>query len=414
MNFPFFIAKRTDDYTQAKHNFSRPTITIATLGVALSLIVMILSVSIITGFKNQITNKITGFGAHINITHVNNRMGAEPTPINLDSTQIQSLRNCPPIEHVQGYTHKPGIIQANNKLHGLIIKGVGTDFNWSFLQRHLIDGRIPLIDVQQENQEVLISNHTAQLLNLHTGDTFITYFFQDKVRVRKFIITGIYKTDFTDFDKMSIFTNQMLLQKLNGWSKEQVSGVEIYIHDFDQLESVTDSVYFSFIQQWMMETPDLIVQNIKETNPILFGWLDIIDMNVWIILSLMIIIACFNMTSGLLVIILERINMIGILKALGASNTCIRKIFLTQAAFIIIKGTFWGNLIACTCILIQKYSKILSLDPENYYIAYVPVHFSLFHLLLINTATILIILAVMILPSMAISRISPAKAIKFD
>lgn len=414
MNLPFFIAKRIHFGQETKKNISQPTITIATAGVTLSMVVIILSVGIITGFKSEISNKITGFGAHLNITHMDSKVGSDSHPISPDSAILSQLKNHVGVKHVQTFINKPGIVKVKDNLQGLLMKGVTQHYDWSFIEGHLLTGTTPKIQDSISSYEALISQHLASTMGLQVGDDFVSFFFQDKLRVRKFTVSGIYQTHFAEFDELFVFVNMRTLQELNRWTPQQVGGIELFLHDFSRLDEMSDSIYFSHIQTWHDSEIVLQLRTIKEMNPALFNWLEVIDINIWVILIIMISIACFNMGSGLLVIILEKINLIGLLKSMGSNNLTIRRIFLTQAGFIILKGMLWGNVLGYTLLFVQHHWHFIKLDPVSYYIAYVPIHFSWTHVLFINLGTLGLILGVMLLPSMAISRISPTKSIKFD
>jgi lipoprotein-releasing system permease protein len=338
----------------------------------------------------------------------------ETVPINKYQLSQPLLNKIKGIKHSQVFITKSGIIKTNNNIQAIILKGVDSEFDWSFIKKSLVRGEIFTVNDSVKTNKIIISEFISKLLNISIGDKIPVYFVQNPPRVRKFTVCGIYKTSIEDFDKTFAIVDIKHLQKLNGWNKNQVSGYEIIIDDFDNLKNLTDSVYDLAGFQFTEDGSTLKVENIKQQYPQIFDWLNLQNINVWIILALMLVVAGFNMISGLLILILERTNTIGILKALGYNSWKIRKIFLYQSGFLIAKGLFWGNIIGISLCLLQKHFSIIPLDETTYYINTVPINLQLLHIIYLNIGTLLLTLAMMIIPSFLISKISPAKAIKFN
>ena len=414
MNLEFFIARRLILDKETKKTVSRSMLSVAVIGVALSLAVMIIAIAIVTGFKYEITNKIVGFGSHIQILNFDSNESYETQPIKKDQEFLDKLSSEPYIVNIQEFATKAGIIKSGTDIQGVVLKGIGSDFDWTFFRNYITKGDIFNVADSARTNMVLISRHIASLLKLDVGDEFIMYFIQDPPRMRRFEVSGIYETSLEEFDRTFVLADIKHIQRLNDWDENQVSGFEITVNDFKHLEELTYEVMNIVGYGFEDDGSRLKVTNINEKYPQIFDWLNLQDMNVFIILLLMLVVAGFNMVSGLLILILDRTNMIGILKALGAVNVSIRKIFLYQSGFLIIKGLFWGNLIGLGICLIQKHFEIIKLDQTSYYLTAVPVNLSLYHLLTLNLVTCIVILLILIIPSVVISRISPVKAIKFN
>jgi lipoprotein-releasing system permease protein len=420
LNTEFFIAKRLFSAEENKKKLSNAVVNIAIVGIALGMAVMILSVAIVTGFKQQVGEKVTGFAAHIVITDYSINTSFETIPIEKYQKFYPDIEKEKGIKHIQVFALKAGIIKTKTDIQGVVLKGVGSDFDWSFFKKSIVEGNIFHVNNQDKTDSVIISQYIARLLKLKVGDPLFMYFINKKtktnnpVKQRRFIIAGIYNTGLVEFDKNFVLCDIRQVQKLNEWTKSQISGFEINIDDFDDLETMTNLVYERTNSVYEKGKKQLLVKNIKNSYPNIFDWLELSDTNVWLILSIMILVGVFNMISGLLVIILERTNMIGILKAMGARNYNIRKIFLYNAAFLVGKGVLWGNVIGIILCLIQYQFHIVKLDPTTYYIDAVPINLKILHLLLLNIGTLLVTTAMLILPSMYVSKISPAKAIRFS
>lgn len=414
MNTEFFIARKLIFSKDKGKSISRSILDVAIFGIALGLAVMIVSVAVVTGFKNEISRKVVGFASHIQILNFDSNISYETQPINSKQKFIDELRADPAIQNVQVFATKAGIIKTKSEIQGVVLKGVGADYDWGFLHSYLQEGTIPVIQDSVQSNDVMISRYIASLLKLELNDDFLMYFIQDPPRMRRFTVTGIFATSLEEFDKIFVFGDIRHIQRLNDWSGEQISGFEVNINDFRDIEEQTyrvmNSVGFGFSENGSR----LKVINIRDKYPQIFDWLNLQDMNVLIILVLMLVVAGFNMVSGLLILILDRTNMIGILKALGSPNVSIRKIFLYQSGFMILKGLIWGNIIGIGICLAQKYFGIIELDQSSYYLSTVPVNLNILQILALNLGTAGIIILMLIVPSMVISRISPARAIRFE
>lgn len=414
MKFSFFIAKHFH-YNQDKTQLvSKPAVRIATTGIAVGLTVIIIAVSVIIGFKKEIQNKVIGFGSHIQISNYDRNSSFETVPITINDSLLRNLRDLPSIKQVQTFGTKPGILKTNSDFTGVIIKGVGEEYDWDFLNKSLVQGTLPTYNDSTIGNEVLISKTIANLLQLKVGDSFFTYFMQENIRVRKFVICGIYQTNISEYDKNFIIADIKQIQRLNQWDKNQVSGLEMQVHNYKKLDDAYNEVFMTTANRFDDNGSTYYIQTIRDINPQIFGWLDLLDINTWVILVLMLSVAGFNIISGLLILILERTNGIGILKALGANNWSIRKVFLFQASFLIGKGMLWGNIVGVSICLIQHFTHLIPLDADAYYISYVPVSLNVFYWLLINVGTAIISFTMLIAPSYIITRISPAKAIRFE
>jgi lipoprotein-releasing system permease protein len=414
MNLPLFIAQRLIKGRREGTSFSRPVNVIAVIGIAAGLAVMILAVSTLTGFKLEIREKIVGFASHILVRNYDSNYSFEQTPISTSQEYISKIRNIPGIRHVEGFATKAGIIKTEHDIQGVVLKGIGPDFDWSYFSSNLIEGSVFTVTDSSSSNEVIISKKLSTLLRLKNGDSFAMHFVQDPPRMRKFRITGIYETSLEEFDKIYVLSDIKHIRRLNGWEDDKVSGIEIFIDDFSKLDMLTrevnDAIGYAISEEERQATAD----SIKERYPQIFDWLNFQDMNVVIIIVLMLLVAGFNMISGLLILILEKTNMIGILKAVGSEDKTIRKVFLYQAAWLIGKGLLWGNIIGIGLAFLQMQTGAISLDPSSYYLKTVPVNLNLSHILLLNAGTMAIIILMLVLPSQLVSRITPAKAIRFD
>jgi lipoprotein-releasing system permease protein len=414
MNLPYFIAHRLIKGRKEGTSFSRPINIIAITGIALGLAVMILAVSILTGFKQQIRDKIVGFGSNMQILNFDSNYSLETIPISDTQSFIPKIKQIPGIKHVQVFATKAGIIKTTDAIQGVVLKGVGSDFDWNFFKSNIIDGSAFTVTDTGRTNQVIISKKISDMLRLKTGDSFAMYFVQDPPRSRKFTISGIYETSLEDFDKLYVYCDIGHIKRLNGWSDDQVSGFEIFISDFDKLDEMTLAVRDVIGYKLLEDETKFKVTNIRTKYPQIFDWLNFQDMNVIIIITLMLLVAGFNMISGLLILILEKTNMIGIFKALGSENGTIRKVFLYQAAYLIAKGLFWGNIIGIGLAFIQLKTGLITLDATSYYIKTVPINLQLSHIILLNAGTMAAIILMLLVPSQLISRIVPVKAIKYD
>lgn len=414
MNLELFIARKVYFGESTKQKVSSPAIKIAVAGIAIGLAAMVLSVCIVVGFKKEIRDKVIGFGSHIQITSFANTASYDTKPVRLSDSLLSVLQSNPNIEHIESYATKPGIIKTDTDFQGVVLKGVGENYDWSFFKDNMIEGDVFQPSDSTVANQAIISKYIADRLHLKLGDSFFSYFIQDPPKVRKFTITGIYSTNFEDYDKLFMIVGLNTVQRLNSWDANQVSGLELRVKDYSRLQEVKDDLFFQMAGSHDGDGNALFTRSIEDINPMIFSWLSLLDMNVWVIIILMLAVSGFTMISGLLIIILERANMIGILKALGCRNTDIRKIFLYISSFLIIKGMIWGNVIALVICILQKMFGIIKLDPATYYVSEMPVYLNPLYIILINIGALLISLAMMIGPSYLIARISPAKSIKFE
>lgn len=414
MNFPYFIAQRLIKGRKEETSFSRPINIIAIIGIATGLAVMILAVAILTGFKQEIREKIVGFGSHIQIMNFDSNISYETTPVSDTQSFIPELKKIPGIRHVQVFATKAGIIKTDEEIQGVVLKGVGSDFDWSYFSSNIVDGTVFTVSDTSRTDKVIISKKISDMLRLKTGDSFAMHFVQDPPRMRKFTVSGIYETSLEEFDKIYVLCDIWHIKRLNGWNETMVSGFEIFIDDFDDLQAMTEEVRDAIGYRVAEEETQFKVTSIRSKYPQIFDWLNFQDINVIIIIILMLVVTGFNMISGLLILILEKTNMIGILKALGSDDKAIRKVFIYQASYLISKGLLWGNLIGLGISYLQLSTGIISLDPSSYFIKTVPINLELSHILLLNAGTMVAIILMLLVPSQLISRITPVKAIRYD
>jgi lipoprotein-releasing system permease protein len=414
MNFPYFIAQRLIKGRKEEASFSRPINIIAIIGIATGLAVMILAVAILTGFKQEIREKVVGFGSHIQIMNYDSNISYETTPISDTQSFVQEIKKIPGIKHIQVFATKAGIIKTDEEIQGVVLKGIGSDFDWSYFSSNIVDGSVFTVTDSSRTDKVIISKKLSDMLKLKTGDSFAMHFIQDPPRMRKFTISGIYETSLEEFDKIYVFCDIGHIKRLNGWDESMVSGFEIFIDDFDDLDAMTQKVKDAVSYKVSEEEAMYKTTSIQKKYPQIFDWLNFQDINVIIIIILMVVVAGFNMISGLLILILEKTNMIGILKALGSDDKTIRKVFLYQAAYLIGKGLLWGNVIGLGIAYLQLKTGLISLDPSSYYIKTVPVNIEMAHILMLNAGTMAAIIIMLLVPSQLISRITPVKAIRYD
>lgn len=415
MNLPLFIARHIYSDDNGKRKVSRPAVRIAMLGIAVGLAVMIISVSVVVGFKHTIRDKVVGFGSHLIVADFMTLQGNEEYPICMDDSMTNVLRHIEGVKHVQRYAYKQGMLKTDSDFLGVMFKGVGPDFDPSFLQENLIDGTIPTFSAEKSTNQLLISKPIADKLRLKSGEKVFAYFINnDDVRTRRFTIAGIYQTNLKRFDEALCFTDIYTTVRLNGWERDQASGAELTINDFDKLDETARTLTKSINHTIDKYGETYSSTTVKHTNPQIFAWLDLLDLNVWIILGLMTAVACVTMISGLLIIILERTQMIGTMKALGAKNSTIRHTFLWFAVFIIGKGMLIGNLLGIGLSLLQQFTGIIKLDPSSYYVSTVPIELNPLWILLLNVSTLLISIIILIAPSYLISHIHPARSIRYE
>ena len=406
MNLEIFVAKRF--LTKNKKNISQPIIRVAIGGIALGIAVMIVSVAVVTGFQQKITNKVIGFGGHIQIGNFDMNTSFESKPILKNDTLENNIKALEGVKEVQIYALKAGIIKTEEQIQGFILKGIGSDYNWKFMKENLIEGSIINIKDSSKTNDVLVSKYLANKLKLKLNDKLRTYFISEKqLRARAFTIKGIYETGLEDFDKKFVFADIAHIQKLNDWTPKQVEGYEVLINNFKDIDNISKEVYSNIGY-------NLNCKTIKELHPEIFGWLNLTNMNVIVIIVIISLISAVTMISTLLIIILEKTNTIGILKALGSQNITVRRIFIYQAIYITARGLFWGNLIAFIICFIQYRFGIFKLDQSSYYVPVVPININWLHIVLINGGAIVLCILSLIIPSYIITKITPVKAIRYN
>ncbi|MBO4718941.1 MAG: ABC transporter permease [Prevotella sp.] len=414
MNLPFFIAKRIYSDQGDKRKVSRPAIRIATLGVGIGLAVMIVTVAVVLGFQHTIRDKVVGFGSHIQVQNILTFNSTDRYPVCFNDSMMQVLKGLKGVRHVERYAITQGILKTDEDFLGVLFKGVGPEYDMTFLKQHLVEGEIPVFSDTTSTNKLLISRMIADKLRLSVGDKVFAYFIDESVRTRRYTISGIYQTNMTRFDETLCITDLYAAVKINGWEKDQVSGAELLVNDFEQLQVTEDEVIEKVNRSTDPYEQTLSSQTIYEAYPQVFTWLELLDINVWIILALMVCVAGFTMISGLLIIILERTQMIGVLKAIGARNKTIRHTFLWFAAFIIGQGLLLGNILGIGIILLQRTTGLITLDPQTYYVSEVPMEINIPLFILLNIATLLISIFVLIAPSFLISHIHPAKSMRYE
>lgn len=410
MNYELFIAKRIIAGKEYKSSISSPIIKIAITAIALGIIIMMISVATGTGLQEKIRDKMAGFKGHIQITNYdNNNSDVSTVPVSISQDFYPKFKNISGIKNVQIFANKTGLIRTDTDFEGIVFKGVSTDYDWSFFKDYLIEGKLPDF-TQSRTKGVLLSKTLVNLLSLKLNDTILVSFYKNSQSKlpsnRKYNIVGIYDTGFLQFDKNMMIGDIREVQRLNKWDATQVGGFEVVIEDFDQIQEKGNQVYES-IDSTLNSTT--IINN----YPAIFEWIKLFDNNTWFIIIIMIFVAGINMITALLVLILERVQMIGILKALGSSNWSIRKVFLYNASYLIIKGLFWGNLIGLTILGLQYYFGFISLDPETYYVSKVPVSLNVLPIILLNLGTLVLCFLMLLIPSIIISKIQPSKSIRF-
>lgn len=415
MNLDFFIAKRIASEKNEGKDVTKPAVRIAIGGIATGITVMLLAVAIIIGFKSEVRNKLIGFGSHIQVS-IATENDASADPMTIDSTLQGLLMQGEGIVYTQAIATQPGIIKTQDNFHGIVLKGVQENFCWDFFKQYLKQGDVPHIKNDSTCNEVLISEKIADLLKLKLGEKIKSYYIVDgKIRVRPFSICGIYSTGFSDYDNMVIIGDLKHIQKLNSWDADQCGAIEVLISDYNDLDKASDEVFSAIGNKIDVKSElPLRMRTIKELNPQIFSWLDMLDTNVVIILTLMMLVSGFTIISGLLILILGRTNMIGTLKTLGAKNWDIRKIFLYQALFLVGKGMLIGNIIGLTLCFLQKQFGIIGLDAADYYVDTVPISLGVLNWLLINVGVFLISTLMLVGPTYIITKISPADTIRFE
>ncbi len=413
MNFEYFIAKRLIKGAEHKISISAPIIKIAIAAIALGIIMMLIAIATAAGLQNKIREKITAFNGHIQIyNYDNNNSEVSVVPVSKKQEFYPNFDIVEGIAHVQAVAMKGGVIRTEETFEGIIAKGVGSDYNWDVFKEYLVEGKIPNY-AGELNNEVLMSRRMASRLKLRTGDSFSTIFFKDEnpdqiPNQRKFTIVGLYDSGYEDFDGLYVFTDIRHIQRMNKWEIDEVGNFEVFLNDFNEIDQKSNAIYGKTLST-------LDTQNIKKKYGKIFEWIRLFDFNVAGIIGIMVIVGGINMITALLVLILERTQMIGILKALGSANWSIRKVFLYNAAYLIGIGLLWGNVIGLGLIWFQHKSRFLKFpNSEEYYIDYIPVQISGFAILVLNVGVLLLCLLMLLLPSYIITKITPVKAIKFE
>ncbi len=414
MDWKLFVARRIYRNNEGGKEVSKPAIRIAMLGIAIGLAVMIVSVAVVIGFKHEVRDKVVGIGSDIMITNFDPQESYQTIPIHATDSLLNVLQAMDGVKHVQRYSTKPGMIMTDDNFQGMVLKGIPQEYDWTFLHKHLQEGEIPVFTDSASSNQTLISRTLADKLQLKVSDKIHTYYIENQVRARRLTISGIYQTNFSAYDDLFLLTDLHTVNRLNSWKNGQVSGIEVEVKDYGALEDIKENIRTHIDMQTDSFGSTYYTRTVEEANPQIFAWLDLLDMNVWVILVLMTGVAGFTMISGLLIIILERTNMIGILKALGADNRSIRRIFLTFSVFLIGRGMLWGNLIGVSLCLVQSHFRLFKLDPATYYVDSVPIEFNIWLWLLLNVCTLIVAVLMLVGPSYLVTRIHPAKAIRFE
>ena len=407
MSFEYFIANKIFSTKKKNNSYTRPILLIAIFSIALSISIMLLSVMILNGFKIDITNKISGFSGHINITSFSDNNSFESEPIFVSDELYNSILKNKEVSQINVYANKSGLVKTNDEILGVIVKGVSSDFDWDFFQKHLLNGKVLSINDSIKNNSVLISHEISNKLQLNVGDKLIIYFIDKQVKVRKMTICGIYDTGLKDFDEMYIVADIKHIKSLNSWQSSHVGGLEISIDNFSKLDVIANKIYNQIDYNYN-------ATSIKEKYPQLFDWLNLQDVNVKVILFIIFIVALINMITILLILVIDKTRLIGILKALGTQNFSIRKVFLYLTLNLILKGLLIGNLFVFLIAFLQKKYSFISLNPEIYYMSSVPIDFNFTHILLLNFLTFIISILVVYIPSFVITKINTIKAISFE
>ena len=415
MDWKLFVARRIYRSKEGEKEVSKPAVLIAMWGIAIGLAVMIVAVAVVIGFKHEVRDKVVGIGSDITITNFDAQKSYETVPVVAGDSLLDALRSMEGVKHVQRYSTKPGMIMTENNFLGMVLKGVSQEYDWTFLKEHLLEGEIPAFTDSASTNRTLVSRTIANKLNLKLGDKLYTYYISaENVRARRLEVAGIYQTNFSIYDDMFLLTDLYTVNRLNAWQADQASGIELEVADVSRLEETKEAISAEVDMLKDRYGATYYTQTVEESNPQIFAWLDLLDMNVWVILILMTGVAGFTMISGLLIIILERTNMIGVLKALGADNLAIRKVFLSFSVFLIGRGMLWGNIIGLLFVFIQSQFHLFKLDPSIYYVDSVPVAFHLWWWVLLNVCSLLASVLMLVGPSFLIAQIHPAKSIRFE
>jgi lipoprotein-releasing system permease protein len=413
MNTEWQIARRLIARPARDMRRIQPIIRLTTASVALGVMVMIIAMSVLVGFKKQIAQKVTDIFAHIQIVNNDGYSAYETAPIVRSPSFLEQIRGMPQVAHVQPYAIKAGIASTENDVQGIVLKGIDHDFDWSFFDGCMVEGAHFTLNDSATSNGVCISKTLAALLHLNVSDRFDVYFAQQPPRVRRFKINGIFDTQFGELDKLYVLCDMRHVQRLNNWSSEQVSGLEIFLSDFSMLEPAFERIREQTFFTAEHENAHFMVENIKQRHAQIFDWLGVLDLNALIIFVLMLLVAAFNMITGLLILTIERAPLIGLFKALGAANLCLRRIFIYQAIFIALRGLLFGSAAGIALCLLQRHFGVIALNPDTYYLPIVPIEINWLYILLLNAASFAVIVLMLMAPSMIIGRINPSTILRF-
>lgn len=400
------IARRLYFSEEGKARTSRPAVRVALGGILIGVMVMIVAICVVVGFKQEVQRKVAGFGSHIQVVNFDNNATYELRPIDLSDSLLQKLRTLPHVKQVSLFASKPGIIKTDSAFQGIVFKG--TDY-WEYFADNLVEGRLP-----EAKNEVIISTVLANQLHLSTDDAILCYFVEEELRVRRLYIVGLYNTSMSEMDRLFVLGDIELVRQLNHWKPTQASGIEVLVDDLRHLEVAADAVYFATANRLDEAGNAFYTQTLEQLNPQIFGWLDLLDMNVVIIILLMLCVSGFSIITGLIILILESVTLIGMLKALGANNRFVRRIFIYESILLVGKGMLWGNLLGLSIVALQYFTHLIPLDAATYYVSYVPMAFPWVWLLLLNIGVLLLAWLIMLAPSAIVSQISPAKVMHFE
>lgn len=400
------IARRLYFSEEGDGRSSRPAVRVALGGIIMGVMVMIVAISVVVGFKQEIVQRVAGFGSHIQVVNFDNNSTYELQPVRITDSLLTILRAIPHVESVSPFVSKPGIIKTDSTFQGIVFKGID---HWDYFANNIIKGALP-----QNDNEVLISSELANILSLDVEEAILCYFVEDNLRVRKLYISGLYNTCMTEMDRLFVLGHLKVVKQLNSWDENQVSGIEILVDDLDNLEEATDAVYFATANRLDADGNAYYTQNLQQLNPQIFGWLDLLDMNVVIIILLMLCVSGFSIITGLIILILDSVSLIGMLKALGADNRFIRRVFVYQALMLIGRGMLWGNILGIFLCVLQFLTHVIPLEASTYYVSYVPIAFSWGWWLLLNIGTAFVSWLILLAPSAIVTQISPAKVMHFE
>ena len=400
------IAKRLYFSEEGKARTSRPAVRVALGGILIGVMVMIVAICVVVGFKQEIQRKVAGFGSHIQVVNFDNNATYELQPVEVSDSLLQKLRGLPYVKQVSTFASKPGILKTDSAFQGIIFKG--TDY-WDYFAENLVSGSLP-----EEKNEVIISTVLANQLHLAVGDAILCYFVQEDLRVRKLYVSGLYNTCMSEMDRLFVLGDIDLVRQLNHWRASQASGIEVLVDDLRHLQEAADGVYFATANRLDEAGNAFYTQTLEQLNPQIFGWLDLLDMNVVIIIVLMLCVSGFSIITGLIILILESITLIGTLKALGAHNRFVRRIFIYEAILLVGKGMLWGNVLGLGLVALQYFTQVIPLDASIYYVSYVPMAFPWGWLVALNIGVLLVAWVIMLAPSAIVSQISPAQVMHFE